>query len=64
VTQAQLTLQIRKASDGTAIWEGRASATAPGADALTAAPALLQALLKNFPGPTGQTQTVKVKTTP
>lgn len=62
VTQAQLTLQIRKASDGSAIWEGRASAIAPGADALTAAPALLQALLQNFPGPTGQTQTVKVKT--
>lgn len=64
VTQAQLTLQIRRASDGRAIWEGRASAIAPGADALTAAPALLQALLTNFPGPTGQTQTVKVKTTP
>ncbi len=62
VTQAQMTVQIRKASDGSAIWEGRASAIAPGTDALTAAPALLQALLKDFPGPTGQTQTVKVKT--
>lgn len=62
VTAAQLTLQIRRASDGSAIWEGRASTIAPSTDPLSAAPALLQSLLKGFPGPTGQTQSVKVKT--
>lgn len=62
VTAAQMTLQIRRVSDGSAVWEGRASTIAPGADPISAAPALLQALLKGFPGPTGQTQSVKVKT--
>ncbi|MEI6486534.1 MAG: DUF4136 domain-containing protein [Sphingomonadales bacterium] len=64
VTSAEMLLQIRKASDGTALWEGRASTISPGADPISAAPALLQALLQGFPGPTGQTQSVKVKTNP
>ena len=64
VTTALLTLQIRRASDNAAMWEGRASAIAPGADPMSAAPAMLQALLKGFPGTTGQAVKVKVKTAP
>jgi len=57
-----MTLQIRRASDGSAMWEGRASTIAPSIDPISAAPVLLQALLKDFPGPSGQSVTVKVKT--
>jgi hypothetical protein len=64
VTAAQMTLQIRRSSDNSAVWEGRASTVAPGADPMSAAPALLQALIKGFPGPSGQAVKVKVKTTP
>ncbi|WP_193743307.1 DUF4136 domain-containing protein [Sandarakinorhabdus sp. AAP62] len=64
VTAAQLTMQIRRVRDNSVLWEGRASAIAPGPDALSAAPVLLQALLKGFPGGNGQSETVKVKTTP
>ena len=62
VTAALMTLQIRRASDGSAVWEGRASTIAPSIDPISAAPVLLQALLKGFPGPSGQSVTVKVKT--
>ncbi len=60
-----LSLQIRRRSDASMVWEGRAvqdiAADAP-ASALTAAlPALSKALFSNFPGPSGET--VKVKTT-
>ena len=59
-----LALQIRRRSDASMIWEGRAvqdiAADAP-ASALTAAlPALSKALFSGFPGPSGAT--VKVKT--
>jgi hypothetical protein len=64
VTTAMMSMQIRRASDNSAVWEGRASATAPTADPYSAAPALLKALLGGFPGPSGQSLTVKVKTTP
>jgi hypothetical protein len=62
VTAALMTLQIRRASDGSAVWEGRASTIAPSIDPISAAPVLLQALLKSFPGLSGQSVTVKVKT--
>lgn len=61
VTAALMTLQIRRTSDGTAVWEGRASAIAPSIDPMSAAPMLLQALFNGFPGPSGQSVTVKVK---
>lgn len=62
VTVALLTLQIRRASDSSTVWEGRASTIAPSTDPISAAPVLLQALLKGFPGPSGESVTVKVKT--
>ena len=62
VTAALMTLQIRRTSDGSAVWEGRASTIAPSIDPISAAPVLLQALLKGFPGQSGQSVTVKVKT--
>ena len=61
VTAALMTLQIRRMSDNSTVWEGRATTIAPAADAMSAAPALLQALVKGFPGPSGQTTKVKVK---
>ncbi len=64
VTTALMTMQIRRTSDGSAVWEGRASTIAPGIDPISAAPVLLQALFKGFPGPSGKTETVKVKTNP
>lgn len=53
-----LALQIRRRSENTMIWEGRAIEELPsGAEAgVTAAlPRLSRALLKDFPGPSGQT---------
>jgi Domain of unknown function (DUF4136) len=64
VTAAQMTLQIRRSSDNSSVWEGRASSIAPGIDPISAAPVLLQALLKGFPGANGKAETVKVKTNP
>ncbi len=60
-----LSLQIRRRSDNSMVWEGRAvqdiAADAP-ASALTAAlPALSRALLGGFPGPSGVTIKVKAK---
>jgi hypothetical protein len=62
VTTALLTLQIRRAADNVALWEGKASTITAGADATSAAPLLLEALLKGFPGPSGKSETVKLKT--
>lgn len=64
VTTAELTIQIRRSADNQAVWEGRASATAPGSDPMGAAPALASALLNPFPGPSGQTIKTRVKTAP
>jgi hypothetical protein len=58
-----LGLQIRRRSDGSMVWEGRAvqdvAADAPAAALNAALPVLSKALLSDFPGPSGQT--VKVK---
>jgi hypothetical protein len=59
VTMATLSLQIRRASDGAAQWEGRASETLQGTNITAAVPRLARALLSDFPGPSGQT--VKVR---
>jgi Domain of unknown function (DUF4136) len=59
VTLATLALQIRRASDGSTVWEGRASDTAASPQTGSAVPRLARALLANFPGPSGQTVTVK-----
>lgn len=64
VTNATMMVQIRRVSDGSAVWEGRANSIAPGADPMSAAPALLQALFKGFPGISGQPVKVKVKAAP
>lgn len=61
VTAALMTMHIRRTSDNTAVWEGRATTIAPAADPFSAAPALLEALLKNFPGQSGQSVKLKVK---
>lgn len=54
-----LVLQLKRRSDNSVIWEGRAIAEAPGSSAnaalATAVPKLASALLSDFPGPSGQT---------
>jgi hypothetical protein len=59
-----LSLQIRRRSDSSIVWEGRAtdavSANAAASALTDAVPVLSHALLAGFPGPSGQT--VKVKT--
>lgn len=57
-------LQIKRRSDNSMVWEGRAvqeiAADAPAAALANAVPALASALLADFPGPTGQTVKVKL----
>ena len=54
-----LALQIKRRSDNSIVWEGRAvqqiAADAAAASLTAAVPALSRALLSGFPGPTGQT---------
>jgi hypothetical protein len=57
VSNALLSLQIRRAGDPAVIWEGRAAAA--GAPADVSANRLARALLSGFPGASGQTVTVK-----
>lgn len=64
VTAATMTLQIRRTSDNSAVWEGRATTIAPSTDPMSAAPALLEALLKGFPGPNGESVKLRVKADP
>jgi len=60
-----LSLRIRRQSDESAVWEGRAvqqiPASAQGSNLSAAVPALSGALLKEFPGISGQTVTVKLR---
>ena len=59
----QLAVQIKRRSDGTVIWEGRAVSEArsgtPYADPGAAVQRLATALFRDFPGETGRTITVK-----
>lgn len=63
--QTMVSLRIRRASDATVVWEGRAVEDLPGnasAAALTSAvPRLARALLADFPGQNGQTIRVKTR---
>lgn len=60
----QVSLQIKRRSDNSVVWEGRATAAiaadAPASALPAAVPALSRALLAGFPGPTGQTVLVKL----
>lgn len=63
VMGSELWVQLRRRSDNTTVWEGRAvtdvlSGT-PGADPAPTATRLAQALFKDFPGESGITITVK-----
>lgn len=59
----ELGVQIRRRSDGTVIWEGRAQTVAdvraPSAVAANSASKLASALFRGFPGESGRTITVK-----
>ncbi len=63
VIVTQLRVQIRRAGDDAAIWEGRAETAAkqgtPAAQPGMAAGKLANALFSDFPGPSGKTITVK-----
>jgi hypothetical protein len=58
-----LTVQLKRRAEGTVIWEGRAQTEArdgtPYAAAEAAVTRLADALFRDFPGPSGQTITVK-----
>ena len=59
----RLTVQIKRRSDGSVVWEGRAETAAragtPEADPANAVHRLAAALFRDFPGQSGQTITVK-----
>ncbi|GGE16926.1 hypothetical protein GCM10011529_24220 [Polymorphobacter glacialis] len=59
----EVSLQIKRRSDETMIWEGRATnaapADVPASNLATAVPGLAKALMANFPGASGQTVQVK-----
>ena len=61
----QLSLQIKRRSDSTIVWEGRASEAIderdPGSALADSVPRLARALLAGFPGPAGTTVRVPVK---
>lgn len=58
-----LQVQLKRRSDGSVIWEGRASSEArlgtPGSDPAPAVERLAQAMFSGFPGESGRTITVK-----
>lgn len=57
-----LALALKRHSDGTQVWEGRASEEEPRRDPgglAAAVPRLAEALLAGFPGPSGQTVRIK-----
>lgn len=60
-----LALRIRRASDNSAVWEGRAVQEIParqqGSDLSAAVPALSRALFAEFPGESGRVVTVKLQ---
>jgi hypothetical protein len=62
-TATELSVQIKRRSEGTVIWEGRAEAIArdgtPYAEPAAAVGRLAGALFKDFPGESGRTITVK-----
>lgn len=57
-------VQIKRQADGNQVWEGRASKTAnagsQGATLTWAVPVLAEALFRDFPGPAGVTQQVRL----
>ncbi|HUD93104.1 hypothetical protein [Sphingobium sp.] len=63
IVTTQLHVQVRRRSDSTAIWEGRASTEAkqgsPAAQPATAAQKLANALIGGYPGESGRTINVK-----
>jgi len=63
VIGSELAVQLRRRSDNTTVWEGRAVTEGisgkPGSDPRDAAARLAQALFRDFPGESGVTTTVK-----
>lgn len=64
VVVSMIELQLKRRSDNSVIWEGRAMTEArsgtPNSSLGTVVPALTDALLRDFPGPSGQTVRVKI----
>ena len=64
IAASMIELQLKRRSDNSVIWEGRAiTETRAGSQAAalgTVVPALADALLRDFPGPSGQTVRVKI----
>lgn len=62
ITVTTLSVQLKRRSDSSVVWEGRAVGEGRGASAAsgTVVPALADALFRGFPGPSGQTVRVKL----
>lgn len=64
IVVSMIELQLKRRSDNSVIWEGRAMTEARSGSANaslgTVVPALTDALLRDFPGPSGQTVRVKL----
>ncbi len=64
IVVSMIELQLKRRSDNSVIWEGRAMTEArsgaPNSSLGTVVPALVDALLRDFPGPSGQTVRVKL----
>ena len=64
IVVSMVELQLKRRSDNSVMWEGRASTEAragtAGSALSTVVPALADALLRDFPGPSGQTVRVKL----
>lgn len=64
IVVSMIDLQLKRRSDNSVVWEGRAMTEArsgtPNSALGTVVPALTDALLRDFPGPSGQTVRVKL----
>lgn len=65
IAVSAIELQLKRRSDNSVMWEGRAMTEAragrPGSALSAVVPALADALLRDFPGPSGQTVRVKLQ---
>jgi hypothetical protein len=58
VVGTQMSLQLKRRSDQTVVWEGRARGEAPARDSAALAGRLANALFRDFPGQSGRTISV------
>jgi hypothetical protein len=60
VNTTLLSLDIRRRSDNSVVWEARGSRDTAARDTASPVPGLIRAMLSDFPGPSGQMQQVRI----